>query len=250
MGGHRVIFGMLRVKNEARWIARVIQSIQPVCGRILVLDDHSDDGTPDICELLGARVFRSPFEGIHEARDKDFLLDQVWTSGATVGDYCLMIDGDEALHPADIPAIHAAVAQGLPCCTMHIVYLWDREDQIRVDRWYREFRRPSLFCLCHRGLTFKRTEFGGNFHCSSAPAQLLPVAKPIPARLLHFGYLHREDRVRKYHWYNQVDPNNAIEDGYRHMVIGDLFPAESSFRWAGPLELETIGALSGMPCGR
>jgi glycosyltransferase involved in cell wall biosynthesis len=233
------LFGMLRVKNEARWIERVLESIG-LCDTIIVLDDHSTDGTPEICEACEAVVYRSEFDGIHEARDKDFLLQKVWEHGAQVGDYCLMIDGDEALHDDDWPAIEQAMKISWPCCSLHIVYLWDREDQVRVDRWYREFRRPSLFRLTSRSLTFRRTSFGGNFHCSSAPAQLLNSITPIGARLLHFGYLYREDRVRKYEFYNLVDPNNAIEDGYRHMVIGDLFPAASSFLHAGPLELKPL----------
>ena len=231
-------YGLLRVKNEARWIARVIESILPVSGQVLVLDDHSTDGTPEICEKFDfVTVYRSTFDGIHEARDKDFLLAKVWELGAQVGDYCFMIDGDEILHEPDIPALLAAMKGGWPCGSLHIVYLWDREDQVRVDRWYKEFRRPSLFRLTSRQLTFRRTSFGGNFHCSSAPAQLLGSIIPVQARLLHLGYLHREDRVRKYEFYNRVDPSNALEDGYRHMVIGDLFPASSSFVHAGPLEL-------------
>jgi hypothetical protein len=211
-----------------------------VCDRIFVLDDHSDDGTPDICCELGCVVFDSPFDAIHEARDKDFLLEQAWKFGAQIGDHCLMVDGDEALHQEDLPELRRAIAGGLVCGSMHIVYLWDREDQRRVDRWYREFRRPSLFRLTRKDLTFRRTQFGGNFHCSSAPAALLSTQTPLAVRLLHFGYMHREDRIRKFHWYNQVDPNNAIEDGYRHMVVGDIFPATAAFRWAGPLEVRPL----------
>jgi len=43
-----------------------------------------------------------------------------------------------------VPALFAAASSGAVCCSTHIVYLWDREDQVRVDRWYREFHRPSL----------------------------------------------------------------------------------------------------------
>ena len=235
-----MIIGLLRIKNEARWIERVVRSIQPVCGRILIFDDHSTDGTPEICESLGCIVFRSSFEGIHEARDKDHLLERAWESGAQLGDYCMMIDGDEALHPDDIPGVLAVAEAGIVCGSLHIVYLWDREDQVRADRWYREFRRPSLFRLTSRDLKFRRTAHGGNFHCSSAPAQLLSQITPIAVRLLHYGYLHREDRVRKYLFYNEVDPQNVREDLYRHIVIGDLFPVDSAFRWAGPLQLEAL----------
>lgn len=235
-----MIHGMLRVKNEARWIDRVVKSIQPICDTITVLDDHSGDGTPDICRKLGCTVIDSTSNEIHEAKDKDFLLGKVWESGASIGDHCLMIDGDEMLHQADIPELKRAVDREVICGNMHIVYLWDREDQVRVDRWYREFRRPSIFRLTERNLTFFRTQFGGSLHCSSAPASLLTRQTQLSVRLLHFGYLHREDRIRKYHWYNQVDPNNAMEDQYRHMVCGDIFPATSVFRWAGPLEVRPL----------
>lgn len=233
-------YGLLRVKNEARWIQRVVESIVPVCDRVLVLDDHSSDGTPNLCDQAGCHVFRSEFTDLHEARDKDFLLSKVWELGASIGDYCLMVDGDEALYQPDIPAVGEAIDRGLECCSMHVVYLWDREDQVRVDRWYREFRRPSLFRLTSHSLSFQRTRFGGNLHCSNAPHQLLGSITPIAARLLHFGYLHREDRIRKYEWYNRIDPFNGLEDRYRHMVVGDIFPASSAFLHAGPLQLAPL----------
>jgi hypothetical protein len=58
---------------------------------------------------------------------------------------------------------------------------------------------------------------------------------------LHLGYMDRDDRVRKYAWYNEHDPHNQVEGCYRHMVIGDLpeFPASYKAKWGGPLELET-----------
>jgi hypothetical protein len=62
----------------------------------------------------------------------------------------------------------------------------------------------------------------------------------VNARLLHYGYLHREDRIRKYEWYTQQDPDNQAEDFYRHTVIGDLFPAEIRFRHGGPLKLREL----------
>jgi glycosyltransferase involved in cell wall biosynthesis len=233
-------WGLLRVKNEARWIERAIVSICPICDRILVLDDHSTDGTPEICAAAGCTVFRSEFEGVREARDKDWLLARCWEAGAAVGDCCLMIDGDEALHLDDVGELRKAIARGVICGSMRIVYLWDREDQARVDGVYRRFRRPSLFRLTHRGLSFLRTGNGGEFHCSSVPADLLQFSEALPVRLLHYGYMLGEDRIRKYNWYNQIDPRNRFEDGYRHIVIGDIFPAESVFRHAGPLELEKI----------
>jgi glycosyltransferase involved in cell wall biosynthesis len=237
-----MLLGLLRVKDEARWIGKVLDSISPVCDRILLMDDHSTDDTCAIAAAHGATVLVSPFEGIQEARDKDWLLQHVWDVGARVGDWCLMVDGDEALHPDDMPALRSAVESFAICCSPQVVYLWDREDQIRVDRLYWDFRRPSLFRLTRRDLTFQRTASGGNFHCSNVPEQLLKWALPIPVRLLHYGYMLAEDRIRKYAWYNRVDPDNAFEDCYRHVAQGDLpeIPAEAKLKWAGPLFLRRL----------
>ncbi len=69
----------MRVKNEQLHIYEVIASVLPLCRRIFVFDDHSTDGTPEICHRFGERVslFPSPFEGLDESRDKNFLLKHV-----------------------------------------------------------------------------------------------------------------------------------------------------------------------------
>lgn len=255
------IYGLLRVKNESRFIERIIRAIQPVCERILVLDDHSTDGTPELCEALGATVYRSEFSGIDESRDKDWLLqqayaeipqqDQHFTRGNPESPYwCLSVDGDEELAAGDGRHLLEAVQNSAHhAYHLRIPFLWDSADQIRVDGVYRRFEkvgRPSLFRLMNSAFRYLKTPFGNgaNFHCSSIPQELLGHAKPCAARLWHWGYVAKEDRIRKYIWYNTVDPNNAAEDCYRHMVIGDVFPASAKFKHAGPLQLEPICRLA------
>jgi hypothetical protein len=52
--------------------------------------------------------------------------------------------------------------------------------------------------------------------------------------------MHKEDRIRKFEWYNEADPGNVREDGYRHMVVGDVFPAKARFQHGGPLALQSL----------
>lgn len=239
------LWAMFRVKNEGRWIRRCVEAVAPLCEKVLVMDDQSTDDTADEARAGGALVLPTPFAArghIHEAADKDWLLQQVWANGAEIGDFVLCLDGDELLVKEDVPALLTAMRMGVVCGNFWIQYLWNSEGQIRVDRWYKEFRRPSFFKLTSRDLRFQRTEFGGNFHCSSAPAQLLNSQIPLPVRLLHFGYMHREDRVRKYEFYNAIDGNNAYEDFYRHVCQGDIpeIPAGARLKWAGPLELQLL----------
>lgn len=228
---------MMRVKNEARWIERCVGSVLSLCDAVVILDDHSTDGTAEICERIPkTKVIRSPFSGLDETRDKNYLLAEVARMNP---EWVLHIDGDEELEDDGPAKIRQTILSGAAdAYKMQVVYLWDKPDMIRVDRWYADFCRPSLFRF-KPGLKFESGRAAANFHCGNVPVPVGVMGR-TGARLMHWGYIHAADRIRKYHWYNQKDPNNRAEDCYRHMVIGDLFPDDSVFRYAGPLELRRL----------
>lgn len=230
---------MLRVKNEARWIRSVIQSALAVCERVYVMDDCSSDETAEICRSFGndVTVYSSPFNGLDESRDKNWLLDRIRHQGA---DWVLAIDGDELL--LDPSCVVDAVENGAAhCYSLRVLYLWDRRDRVRTDGVYGRFWRPSLFRL-RQNDSFRSTRNGGNFHCGNVPQEFSGIQNRCPARLLHFGYMDAADRKRKFEWYNQHDPENLAEDCYRHMIQGDPGgpAAQLTLRHAGPLTLDTI----------
>lgn len=246
------IFGLMRVKNEAQWIQEVVESILPVCERVFILDDNSEDWTRDLLQNWNERItlIRSPFKGLDEARDKEFLLDRVMNC---VSDYhlsgdeaspfwALAIDGDEVLAPGGADVIRKTIAYtDTHAFKLPIIYLWNDRQHRRVDGVYRHFARPSLFRLMNRNFRFQRTPWAGNFHCSSIPQELLHHAHAVcPAPLLHLGYMAKRDRWRKYLWYTTTDPDNSVEDNYRHIVQGDTpeIPADAQLLHAGPLTLE------------
>jgi glycosyltransferase involved in cell wall biosynthesis len=270
-----MIFGAMRVKNETRWIARVIKSLQPICERIVVLDDGSTDNTTEIVSSLGC-VWYPQYPAKDEPSAKDALLAYLWERGAQIGDYVLWCDGDEQLVQEDLGNLEAAIEAEMEAAAFRIVYLWNDEKTVRVDGIYGSFNRPSMFRLTSRELSFLRTQHGGGFHCSNVPQQLINKAVPIPVRLLHYGYLDREERKRKFKWYNakewnpswtpeqisclvraksvqdyvyafgccdKLPPGLRMEDGYRHMIIGDHFHADSRFLHAGPLKLVPLSEL-------
>src|SRR5262252_2872567 len=120
------IVGMLRVKNEARWIARVLQSMRPICHQLYVFDDHSEDETAAISHGAGARVIASPFSDFNEARDKNWLLGEVLT--VEDPEWIVMIDGDEILaegsHAAIIQAIRLS-GRAYNALSFQVLYLWN-----------------------------------------------------------------------------------------------------------------------------
>jgi hypothetical protein len=235
--------GMLRIKNEAERIAEVIESIKPLCGHIFILDDHSTDETAEICRSFGAgvaTVFESPFSGMNESRDKNWLYDQIIKACAP--EWILCVDGDEVLEKAGAAAIRRSCAEGAApnAFALKIEFVWNDPGTVRTDRIYGDFWRPSLFRPQHedpavpdsrtllKEFRFMSTPFGRaqnedqpNLHCSSVPQRLLHGFKRLPARLKHYGYMEREQRVRKLDFYTSIDWKNAAEDWYRHMCQGD-----------------------------
>lgn len=254
------IYGLMRIKNEARWIERVIRSQLGLVERIFILDDHSTDETREICRRFSeVTLFESPFAGLDEARDKQWLLERVFQSTPAgrhaAGDpnspyWALCLDGDEELVAQDKPLIQEVLRTGRShCYSLQILYLWDKPDLVRVDGVYGSFFRPSIFRLMNAAFDYKRTPSGrgANLHCSSVPQEFLAHALPCGGRVLHWGYLHAEDRLRKWRWYNTIDPGNRDEDLYRHVVQGDTpeVPAGAKLRWAGPLRLVPLQSLLG-----
>jgi len=248
------IIGLLRVRNEARWIDRCVRAITPICERVLILDDKSDDGTPEICEAIpGVTAFRSTASTCDESADKDFLLSRAYDlipdehkkGNPNSPWWGLLIDGDEELMQEDQQTVMEMAKSNEYAFHFRIPYLWNDENTVRLDGVYSRMAnlgRPSMFRLMNEDFRFMRTPFGNghNFHCSSVPQEMLHHARPSTARLKHWGYMHAKDRIRKFHWYNERDPDNRGEDSYRHMVIGDLFPADSVFLHAGPLQLQPL----------
>jgi glycosyltransferase involved in cell wall biosynthesis len=278
---------MLRIRDEERWISDAIESILPLCERVFVLDDHSQDRTAEICKGFDrVTVYPSPFAGLDEARDKNWLAERV--RAACDPDWIVCIDGDEVLVPGGAEIIRETVVETESChaYAFRIAFLWNDENTVRTDRIYGSFWRPSLFAPYHgrdeliiNELKFLSTPFGRrsgnnspNLHCSSVPQRFIHGHGRCPAVLLHYGYMHRADRVRKLDYYTSIDWLNRAEDSYRHMTQGDNVtltelprtqdlvrrgvismqdvkymldtPADASLVHAGPLQLEKLCELA------
>lgn len=244
---------LMRVKNEARWIGRVIDSVKEL-GPVFVMDDASTDDTRVIAIQRGAVVYASPFVDLplNEVRDKTWLVNRVradWL--ADIGgcpDWFLLIDGDEELERGGVEKIRKACASNAAdIFSLRVLYLWDRENQIRVDGLYEKLSRMSLF-RNNPAWTFESYYKGIGTHCGlhtgNAPQGEKVRYGMLDACLLHYGYLFAADRKRKFEWYNRVDPANEVEDCYRHIVQGDSgeVPADAKLKHAGPLRLVNLPA--------
>ncbi len=249
-------FGMMRVKNEERWFERAYKSLVALCDKVLVLDDGSTDRTVEIARALGAEVIRSPFSEMNEVRDRQILLElarlEILRRGWTLEHHWAMtLDGDEELPESTVRALRANSGSSAQAMSLPIHYLWNDERTRRVDGVYGNFRGVRAFRPIVGADFVKNSWAEEGLHCGGAPEAIRAGALTLEAPILHYGYMDRADRVRKYKWYNQIDPNNQNEDGYRHMIAGDgpaqpgeegiVFPsAEERTKHAGPLRLEVV----------
>ncbi len=240
----------LRVKNEARWIGEVLDAVN-WAKAVYLMDDHSTDGTGSIAKSHGVTVLDSPFQGFDEARDKDWLVEQVAKENAD-GTWVLMQDGDEVLEVGGREKMEQEIKRSPTALafSIGIKFLWDSREQYRVDGVYGRFRRPSLFLLT-KNRSFRRSGVNGNLHPSCVPAFNRRACRPCSAALLHLGYMERADRIRKWKFYNGMDPVNKTEGydpkhpergSYPHIVQGDVpeVPAHVKLLHAGPLELRCL----------
>lgn len=197
------------------------------------------------CEL---HYITSPFrpavnalEEVSEIRDKNVLW---WYVKSQIKfKHVLCIDGDEMLSLAAIRHFDEAIGRlesGIDMMSIPFVYLWNDEAHRRVDGIYGnlpdglpKLRFPRLFSIMRvdpydlyeqrfawMGHRQGRKVLGG-FHCGSVPQEnFIPkVTGPtFPYPIIHFGYLHNEDRQRKHVWYNTIDPGNVFEGEYAHII--------------------------------
>jgi glycosyltransferase involved in cell wall biosynthesis len=222
LGGDARFLCAMRIKNEAEHIHEVLSSVMPLCGRTFVFDDHSRDKTVEICRSFGERlkIWESPFRGLNEARDKNFLLKEIIRANP---EWVLWIDGDEVLEKTGPDNLKLAAENGRTVAAYYIriAYLWHDPQHVRVDGIFGKFKRLSFFRLKDqpvRRLHFPSSGRGGNFHCGNVPAGLVGEYRELPVRMKHYGYMTKEQRQAKYSWYSRIDPNNQCEDNYRHLA--------------------------------
>ena len=97
---------IIPTRNEARAIGRVLADLPAdLITEVLVVDNHSSDGTPEIAARMGARVVREPRRGYGRA----CLTGLAHTSAP---DVVVFLDGDYSDRPVELPRLLAPISDG------------------------------------------------------------------------------------------------------------------------------------------
>lgn len=97
---------VIPTRNEAQAIGRVLADLPSgLVNEVIVVDNHSSDGTPDIASRMGARVISEPRRGYGRACLTGF-------AGANAPDIVVFLDGDYSDRPSELPLLLAPIAEG------------------------------------------------------------------------------------------------------------------------------------------
>jgi hypothetical protein len=179
-----------------------------------------------------------PKERRNELRDK--LCLWYYVKGAVDFQHVLCLDGDEMLSKEALRSmaeIWVWLESKIDWVEVPFVYLWDTEDQRRVDGIYGDdkangvakLRFPRIFTIRRLDeqqlfdTSFKWLGSRGGIHCGSIPQEGFHAIKPVNQiargfKVIHFGYLDASMRQTKYELYNSIDPENDFEGRYLHCI--------------------------------
>ena len=130
----------LIVKNEARYLARCLRSVQGVVNEIVVVDTGSSDDTVRIARECQARV-------VDFAWEDDFAAARNFALAQTTGDWILVLDADEHASPALAAEIPDFIATRRAIGRLKIVSDFQRNNQTLRSQSFvsRLFPRGAYF---------------------------------------------------------------------------------------------------------
>lgn len=183
------ISGVIITYNEARNIARCLESLQVVCDEILVLDSYSTDSTAQICHSFGVRFEQNTFEGhIQQKNEALQRASHPWV---------LSLDADEALSPelrASILALKKESPQKGGFTFNRLTNYCGK--WIHHSGWYPDTKL--------RLVTKADAQWGGiNPHDQLLPSQELQL-QHLKGDLLHYSYYTKADHFKQIAYFSQI----------------------------------------------
>lgn len=163
-------------RDEEQNLPRCLASVSGVVDEIVVVDTGSRDRTREVARAAGARVVRCAWDGSFSAA-RNLGLD------LATGDWVLMLDADEELHPGDRGSIRpllAGEAEGYFFTVLSYLGPRPGTDVLRDARLCLFRRRPE-----YRYERRLHEDIAGRILSARSGAVLAHAA----VRVLHYGYL-------------------------------------------------------------
>ncbi len=185
--------------NEAKNIARCINSVKAIADEIVVVDSFSSDDTLKIAELLGAKTYKHPFSGYVAQKNKALEL--------ATHDYVLCLDADEQLSEQLIESIKRVkndlhfVAYSFSRCAYY------RGKFIKYGTWYPE-RKIRLFDK-------RSLKWTGDYIHEQVIAKQGMAVYPLTGDILHFICDSRQEHTERSNNFSNIAAMSMFKKGKR-----------------------------------
>ncbi|MHA7579129.1 glycosyltransferase [Paenibacillus vandeheii] len=201
---------MLQVRNErGRYLEEVLDDLSEFVDEIVIVDDASTDGTPDICraypKVVRLEVLEKPLFA-EEWR----LRNALWQAAVgTSPDWLLSVDADELYSTEAKKAIRALINQDHSDWIAFRFYdMWGGRNHYREDDLWGLHRRHTASLVRYMpGYPYFYPQQNHHVPRLPLPCTVLPGIS-TELKVQHLGWAGSlEDRVRKYLRYKRIDPH-------------------------------------------
>ena len=205
---------VLITMNEARHIARCLQSVMPIADEVVVVDSFSEDATEEICTRYNVRFVQHAWEGYAGSKN--------YANSLASHELILSIDGDEALSDTLMESIKAIKEQYL---ADNEVFAMNRLNNYcgrwikgcgfypdtKVRIWKKDFARWEG--RIHEWLVYRQT----------------PKTTLLKGDLLHYSWATPEDFRKQQFHFAELGAQSYYERGKKNGVLPWLFSPSINF---------------------
>jgi len=212
--------------NEAdRYLDKTLSQLSELCDEVIIALNAKDEKTRlAVLKYPKVKAYDlSEYEwGKEQWKIKELFFKKCVIP--TKPDWVVCLDADEVFEKrVNREVLEELAKRGEIAFTFYCVQLWDREDQMRVDGGWGNFRNVRYFkYIPEAQIMWQRTPL----HCGLAPIYAYRWASDSEYLFKHYGYLKKEDRLQKVERYKKYDP----EGRYRTKQWYDSILGEPELR--------------------
>ena len=205
----------MRVKNEEKYLAHALDSLRPLGGRVVLLDDGSTDSTPDIARGFDfVDYHRQDDEPMDEGRDRTALYG--WALDLEP-EWIFTLDGDEVLDPPSVDRMLGAMDLAPDDVNVFRMFLAVMATDVGNPNPAR-YAGPSPVGHWSMARMFRvrdadrahefTSNFSNNLHCGCVPEMYDRTTQKLNAWIRYYGYESADAVGKKRVFYRENDPVN------------------------------------------
>ena len=198
----RCIAAILAKDEADRYLRQTIESLKPLCDKVLLLDDGSTDRTREMAWDLGCDVRERGKEAMwgNESPARQELWE--WGSKEAGDGWLYIADADHETHADPITWRVMLSSWTVNAWALPLLDLWDSPKTYRVDGFWQGYKYPRPWLFKPSAVEGIWSERG--IHCGHSPQGNWVVGQaPESCWIGHAGWLDAKDRATKHLRYSQ-----------------------------------------------